>query len=432
MDEIQSIFSFLDAGVSPWHAAAEAGRRLTEAGYERLDESQPWSLVPGGKYYVTRNGSAVLAFRLPHTPVASMRIALSHSDAPTWRIKNAGVEKAGCIRLETEGYGGMIMSSWLDRPLTAAGRVVVRTENGVEARLVYADQDLLVIPSLAIHFDRGVNEGRKWDPQVDLQPVYGPAGCRPFPELLASEAGGCAVEDILSWDLCLVPRQRAVRVGPAGEFFMSPRIDDLECAGTTLAAFLEAGDGADAALVWGMLDNEEVGSSSRQGAQGTFLSDTLDRIFESLGQSRSDRCRAEAASLVLSADNGHAVHPNHPEKSDPENGPVMNGGVVVKVNASQKYTTDAVSAALFGEICRRACVPVQRFANRADMPGGSTLGNLQGHSLSSPMLDIGLAQLAMHSAVETAGAEDVGYMIRAVRSFYQTPFTCAGDGVYRF
>ncbi|MEF2794837.1 MAG: M18 family aminopeptidase, partial [Hydrogeniiclostridium sp.] len=346
MDEIQSIFSFLNAGVSPWHAAAEAGRRLTEAGYERLDESQPWSLVPGGKYYVTRNGSAVLAFRLPHTPVASMRIALSHSDAPTWRIKNAGVEKAGCIRLEMEGYGGMIMSSWLDRPLTAAGRVVVRTENGVEARLVYADQDLLVIPSLAIHFDRGVNEGRKWDPQVDLQPVYGPAGCRPFPELLASEAGGCAVEDILAWDLCLVPRQRAVRVGPAGEFFMSPRIDDLECAGTTLAAFLEAGDGADAALVWGMLDNEEVGSSSRQGAQGTFLSDTLDRIFESLGQSRSDRCRAEAASLVLSADNGHAVHPNHPEKSDPENGPVMNGGVVVKVNASQKYTTDAVSAAL--------------------------------------------------------------------------------------
>lgn len=432
MDEIQSIFSFLDAGVSPWHAAAEAGRRLTEAGYERLDESQPWSLVPGGKYYVTRNGSAVLAFRLPHTPVASMRIALSHSDAPTWRIKNAGVEKAGCIRLETEGYGGMIMSSWLDRPLTAAGRVVVRTENGLEARLVYADQDLLVIPSLAIHFDRGVNEGRKWDPQVDLQPVYGPAGCRSFPELLASEAGGCAVEDILSWDLCLVPRQRAVRVGPAGEFFMSPRIDDLECAGTTLAAFLEAGDCADAALVWGMLDNEEVGSSSRQGAQGTFLSDTLDRVFESLGQSRSDRCRAEAASLVLSADNGHAVHPNHPEKSDPENGPVMNGGVVVKVNASQKYTTDAVSAALFGEICRRACVPVQRFANRADMPGGSTLGNLQGHSLSSPMLDIGLAQLAMHSAVETAGTEDVGYMIRAVRSFYQTPFTCAGDGVYRF
>ena len=164
----------------------------------------------------------------------------------------------------------MIMSSWLDRPLTAAGRVVVRTENGVEARLVYADQDLLVIPSLAIHFDRGVNEGRKWDPQVDLQPVYGPAGCRPFPELLASEAGGCAVEDILAWDLCLVPRQRAVRVGPAGEFFMSPRIDDLECAGTTLAAFLEAGDGADAALVWGMLDNEEVGSSSRQGRRARF------------------------------------------------------------------------------------------------------------------------------------------------------------------
>lgn len=431
MDEIQAVFDFLNAGVSPWHAAAEACRRLAEAGYERLEEARPWGLVPGGRYYVTRNGSAVLAFRLPRAPIASMRIALSHGDVPTWRVKNAGTEKAGCVRLETEGYGGMIMSSWFDRPLTVAGRAAVRTQQGIETRLVYADQDLLVIPSLAIHFDRGVNEGRKWDPQVDLQPVYGPVGCRPFRELLASEAGGCAGEDILSWDLCLAVRQRAVRVGPAGEFFMSPRIDDLECAASTLAAFLEAGDEADAALVWGMLDNEEVGSSSRQGAQGTFLTDTLDRVFESLGQSRSDRRRAEAASLVLSADNGHAVHPNHPEKSDPENGPVMNGGVVVKVNASQKYTTDAVSAALFGEICRRACVPVQRFANRADMPGGSTLGNLQGHSLSAPMLDIGLAQLAMHAAVETAGVEDIGYLVRAVRMFYQTPFSCEGDGVYR-
>ena len=205
----------------------------------------------------------------------------------------------------------------------------------------------------------------------------------------------------------------------------------MECACTTLTAFLEAETETDAGLVWGMLDNEEVGSSSRQGAQGTFLADTLARILETLGQSRSDGWRAAASSLVLSADNGHAVHPNHPEKSDPENGPVMNGGVVVKINASQKYTTDAVSAALFGEICRRVGVPVQRFANRADMPGGSTLGNLQGHSLSAPMLDIGLAQLAMHSAVETAGVEDIGYMIRAVRSFYQTPFVCTGDGSYR-
>ena len=432
MDEIQSVLDFLDAGVSPWHAAAEACRRLEAAGFTRLEESQPWELSPGARYYVTRNGSAVLAFRLPEEPIRAMRIALSHSDAPTWRVKNAGVEKAGCILLQTEGYGGMIMSSWLDRPLTVAGRVVVRTAEGIETRLVCADQDLLVIPSLAIHFDRGVNDGRKWDPQVDLQPIYGPMGCRAFADLLASEAGGCAPSDILTWDLCLAPRQKAVRLGPAGEFFMSPRIDDLECAAGTLASFLEAGGDARAALVWGMLDNEEVGSSTRQGAQGTFLADTLGRVFESLGLTRADYCRAQAASLVLSADNGHAVHPNHPEKSDPKNGPTMNNGVVIKENASQKYTTDAVTAALFREICRRAGVPVQRFANRADLPGGSTLGNLQGHSLAAPMLDIGLAQLAMHSAVETAGVEDIGYLIRAVRAFYQTPFACAGDGIYRF
>lgn len=432
MDEIQSVLDFLKAGVSPWHAAAESCRRLGEAGYERLSETEPWTLCPGGKYYTTRNGSAVLAFRIPEEPAAALRIALSHSDVPTWRVKNAGIEKAGCVKLQTEGYGGMIMSSWLDRPLTVAGRIVVKNGDRMETRLVYADQDLLVIPSVAIHFDRGVNDGRKWDPQIDLQPVYGPAGCRPFADLLASEAGGIAPEDILTWDLCLAPRQKPVRIGPAGEFFMSPRIDDLECAGTTLLAFLESAGEGGALPVWGMLDNEEVGSSSRQGAQGTFLADTLARVFEALGMTTSERLRVEAASLVLSADNGHAVHPNHPEKSDPENGPLLNGGVVIKHNANQKYTTDALTCAVFEAICRRAGVPVQHFANRADMPGGSTLGNLQGHSLSAPMLDIGLPQLAMHSAVETAGVEDAVYMIRAVRSFYQTRFVLDGEGGCRF
>ena len=243
MDDIQSVFHFLNRGVSPWHAAAEACHRLEQAGCERLDETQEWKLVPGKRYFVTRNGSAVLAFRVPEGRIGSWRIALSHSDAPTWRIKNAGIEKAGCVKLETEGYGGMIMSTWLDRPLTIAGRVVLRTSGGMETRLVYADQDLLVIPNLAIHFDRGANEGKKWDPQVDLQPLYGPSGCRSFSDLLASEAGGCAPSDILSWDLCLTPRQKAVRVGPAGEYFMSPRIDDLECACTTLTAFFGSGDG---------------------------------------------------------------------------------------------------------------------------------------------------------------------------------------------
>lgn len=432
MDQIQSVLDFIDAGVSPWHAASEAADRLQRAGYRRLEECAPWDLAPGGRYYTTRNGSAVLAFRLPKVcRIDGWRMVLSHGDTPSWRVKNLDLKQGVYRKLETEGYGGMIMGSWLDRPLTVAGRVVIRTPDGLETRLVCPDQDLLVIPSVAIHFDRSANEGHKWDPQVDLQPLYGPDGCRSLRDLIAAEAGLYQQTEILSWDLSLSPRQKAVRVGPAGEYFMSPRIDDLECAGSSLLAFLESESEENVLAVWGMLDNEEVGSSTRQGAQGSFLPDTLSRIWDALGLSRQSYWQAAANSLILSADNGHAVHPNHPEKSDPENGPVLNGGVVVKVNASQKYTTDAVSAALFAEICRRAEVPLQRFANRADMPGGSTLGNLQGHTVSSPMLDIGLAQLAMHSAVETAGTEDIGHFCRAVRAFYQSSFRFVGDGVCR-
>lgn len=429
MEQLESVFEFLNRGVSPWHAAAEAAARLEQAGYLRLEESRIWELRAGQGYYVTRNGSAVLAFRVPEGPIEGWRIALSHGDSPTWRIKNTAVEKAGYTKLETEGYGGMLMGTWLDRPLTVAGRVVVRTDRGLETRLAYLDQDLLVIPSVAIHFDRTANSGRKWDPQVDLQPLYGPKDCRRLEELLAQAAGVGKGERVLTWDLCLTTRQKAVRIGPEGEYFMSPRIDDLECAATTLLGFLAGQAPAGILPVWGMLDNEEVGSSSRQGAQGTFLTDVLSRILE--GVHASGRVWQMAAnSLILSADNGHGVHPNHPELSDPENRPALNGGVVIKVNASQKYTTDAVSAALFTQICEQAGVPVQRFANRADLPGGSTLGNLQGHSISSPMLDVGLAQLAMHSAVETAGCGDAAHMVRAVAAFYEAELRCVSDGSY--
>ena len=425
---VRTVFDFLDAGVSPWHAAAEAVRRLEAAGYARLEEHAPWALEKGGRYYVARNGSAVIAFRLPEGDLAGWRVALSHSDSPTWRVKNADVAQGDYVKLETEGYGGMIMSSWLDRPLTVAGRAVVRTSGGVASRLIYIDRDLLVIPSVAIHYQRNANDGRKWDPQVDLQPLYGPAGCRSLEDLIVGEASVCPRSDVLSWDLDLAVRQKAVAIGPGGEYFMSPRIDDLECAATTLQGFLEAAPLADAAPVWGMLDNEEVGSSSRQGAQSTFLSDVLHRILLSMDLPSQAWWTCAANSLVLSADNGHAVHPNAPEKSDPQNAPRMNGGVVIKYNASQKYTTDALSAALFQEICRRAEIPTQRLANRADMPGGSTLGNLQSHSFSAPMLDIGLAQLAMHSAVETAGTKDIGHMVRAAGAFYAAPLRCLSDG----
>lgn len=429
MEYLQPVFDFLDAGVSPWHAVAAAIRHLEGAGFRRLDETDAWTLEAGQSYYVTRNGSAVIAFRVPEEGISGWRIALSHSDAPTFRVKNTKVEQGSYTKLETEGYGGMLMGTWLDRPLTVAGRAVVRTARGLESRLVYLDRDLLVIPSVAIHFDREANAGRKWDPQVDLQPLYGPKDCCGLDELIAQVVCREDGEEVLTWDLCLTTRQKAVRIGPEGAYFMSPRIDDLECAATTLLGFLAGRASAGITPVWGMLDNEEVGSSSRQGAQGTFLADVLTRILAGVSTDRT-AWQIAANSLILSADNGHGVHPNHPELSDPQNGPVLNGGVVIKVNASQKYTTDAVSAALFGQICARAEVPVQRFANRADMPGGSTLGNLQGHSIAAPMLDIGLAQLAMHSSVETAGCADVDHMVKAVSAFYSAHIRCLADGVY--
>ena len=433
MDRLAQLFDFLNAGVSPWHAAAKAAALLDEAGFIRLEDAAYWNLEPGQSYYTTRNGSSVIAWRIPAHAIGGWRITASHSDSPTWRIKNTKIEGSGCCRLETEGYGGMNMASWLDRPLTVAGRAIVRNADGdgLESRLVYLDRDLLVIPSLAIHMDRDVNKGHNYNPQVDMQPLYGAAGCRPLTGLIA-ESLGCRADDIVDSDLILATRQQATVVGPEGEFFLSPRIDDLACAATTLLGFLEVGAGTDDACapVWAMLDNEEVGSGTRQGAFGHFLRDTLDRIFDAIPHSGQGQYRALANSFCLSADNAHATHPNFPEKADPANPVRMNGGVVLKVNASQKYTTSGLTGAVLREVCRLAGVPVQLFANRADMPGGSTLGNLQSMSLPIPMADIGLAQLGMHAAVETAGTRDVEAMVRVIAQFYRTHLRALADGAY--
>ena len=326
----------------------------------------------------------------------------------------------------------MNMATWLDRPLSVAGRVLVRGADGtLAARLVDLDRDLAVIPSLAPHMDRGVNDGHRYNPQVDMQPLYGPEGCRPLPALLA-EALGVAEADMVDWDLTLYVRQAPAVIGPAGEYFMAPRIDDLECAATTLYAFLAAAPQTDTACapVWAMLDNEEVGSGTRQGAHSLFLRDVLGRIYDAVPHSAQGMQRALANSFVLSADNAHAMHPNFADKADAANPVRMGGGIVLKVNASQKYTTSGLSGAVLREVCRLAGVPVQLFANRADLPGGSTLGNLQSQSLPVPMADIGLAQLAMHSAVETASTADADAMVKAVEMFYRVHLRCLGDGQY--
>ena len=425
------LVEFLQESVTPFHAAATAESWLRAAGYTRLEEADYWNLEPGKGYYVTRNGSSVVAWRVPEHAIGGWRIVASHSDSPSWKVKNDRVENDGCRRLSVEGYGGMIMPTWLDRPLTVGGRVIVKTEDGIESRLVCIDRDLLVIPSLAIHFQRDVNKGHTYNPQVDMQPLWGPADSRTLTDLVAEELG-VDPADILDTDLQLVTRQTPTQIGPDGEFFMAPRIDDLECAATTLLGFLDAAAETDSACapVWAMLDNEEVGSSSRMGAESSYLRDVLDRIIEAVPHSGQAMPRALANSFMLSADNAHATHPNFPQKSDPCAPVRLGGGVVLKYNASQKYTTNAVSGAVFRAVCQKIGVPVQVFTNRADEAGGSTLGNLQSHTLPIPMADIGLAQLAMHSAVETASVADAEAMTKAVAAFYRVHLRALGDGTY--
>jgi len=333
-------------------------------------------------------------------------------------------------RLDTEPYGGAIFSTWADRPLSVAGRVMVRTENGIETRLINIDRDLLVIPNVAIHMNREVNNGFKWNPAVDLMPLYGSGAAKDsFNALIANEAG-CAEADVLGTDLFLYNRMPGTVWGKDDEYISAGRLDDLECAYAAIRAIVEAPDAPHVSMAC-LFDNEEVGSTTRQGADSEFLYDVMNRIAQTFGGEQS-LSRALASSFMLSADNAHATHPNHPEYADPINQVWMNEGVVLKFNARQKYATDGVSQAMFKHVCGKAGVPVQYFTNRSDLPGGSTLGNISGSHVSISTADIGLAQLAMHSAWETAGTRDLIYMIDAMKSFFACGLEMASDGDYRF
>ena len=394
-----------------------AGQELETAGYGQLQENERWELAMGGKYYVTRNGSSLIAFQLPAGKTKGFHMVASHSDSPCFKLKESPeitVEDA-YIKLNVERYGGMILSTWLDRPLSVAGRVVLAGGAGVSN--VAVDRDLLVIPNLAIHMNPDVNKGMEYNVQNDMLPLYAEGGGgKSFMELIAEEVG-VLPEDILGSDLFLYNREEGRRFGAREEFICAPRLDDLACVYASLQAMLHGKPESYANLLV-LFDNEEVGSATKQGAASTFLQDTLMRIAESLKMTREDYSRLLADSFMISADNAHAVHPNHPEKADPTNRPYLNRGIVIKHHGSQKYTTDAVSAAVIKNLCRQAGVPWQNYANRSDIAGGSTLGNISAVQVPVSSADVGLAQLAMHSAYETAGAEDIGYMIRMMECFY--------------
>ena len=429
IDKYTSDFvEFLCESPGVFHAVDAIGRRLEMAGFLRLDEREPsWELVPGDRYFVTRNGSACIAFCLPEGRPAEIRIMASHSDSPCFKIKpDPEIEAAGLVRLNIEPYGGLLKNTWYDRPLGVAGRVLVEENGSIVQRLVYPDRDLLVIPSLAIHMDREANEKSMTNVQNDMLPVFASGPKREqFMQMIAEAAGADSPEDIPGMDLFVVNRQRPFVWGPDDEFISAPRLDDLMCVYGTLAGFVEYASGREeGAAADGILamhcvfDNEEVGSRSRQGAESTFLTDCLGRIRESLGLTFSEMQAAVQRGTMISADNAHAVHPNHMDKADPVNRPKMNGGIVLKFHAGQLYTTDGVSGALVRKICKDNDIPLQTFVNRADMRGGSTLGNIANTQLSISTADIGLAQLAMHSSCETAGTRDVGYLAGFARGFF--------------
>jgi aspartyl aminopeptidase len=423
----QALFDYIAACPTPFHAVAHTAQLLEDAGYTPLAEGEAWRLAPGRGYYVTRNGSSLIAFRLPEGPFTGYMMAAAHCDSPSFKIKeNAEVADEHYVRLSTEKYGGMLCASWMDRPLSIAGRVTVRTGDGMAVRLVDLGDIAAVIPNVAIHMNRQANDGMSYNAAVDMLPLYGGAAEKGGLRRRIAEACSAAVEDILTTDLFVYNPQRGVEWG---HFLSAPRLDDLQCAFGALRAFLGSGTGRSVPM-YCLFDNEEVGSQTKQGAASTFLSDVLERIGCVCGLDGDARRRAVANSFLLSCDNAHAVHPNHPEYQDKNHAVYMNGGIVIKYNANQHYTSDAVSAALFQLVCEEAGVPFQRYANRADMPGGSTLGNISNTQVSLNAVDIGLAQLAMHSALETAGQDDTDYLIRALTVFFGKSLRAGGDGAF--
>ena len=418
-DISRDLIHFIAKSPSTFHAVRGIKAALLYAGFTEIREEDTWQIEKGGKYVVTRNGSALMAFTVPQEGAEAFHITASHCDSPTFKIKeDPEIADGPYVKLNVEGYGGMIMSTWLDRPLSVAGRLLV-TENGhLAEKLVAIDGTMLVIPSVAIHMDRSVNQHKEWKVQKDMLPLYGMTGAKtPFMDVIAA-AAKVKAEDILAHDLILYSRVPAAIWGEEREFISSPKLDDLQCAFACFRGFTQ-GEKEKYISVYALFDNEEVGSATSQGAGSTFLANTLERLARSLGYSYDETMAMIARSFMISADNAHSVHPNHPEYADPVNRPVINGGIVIKCSAAQKYATNAFSAAYFKKLCKDHDIPTQAFTNHSDNPGGSTLGNISNTVIAMPTVDIGLPQLAMHSSYETAGVKDTAYLVDAVTKFYE-------------
>ena len=415
---VRSMLHFIRKSPTCFHAVEQTALALERDGYVNLKE-ESWTLAPGGKYYVTRGGASLIAFRVPRGTPSGFMVAAAHTDSPCFRLRDRAELPGKYLRLSAERYGGMINATWLDRPLSIAGRVLVEKDGAVESRLVDFEKDTVLIPNIAIHLNREMNNSVKYDANVDLVPVYGMGQPGSFYEAVA-ELAGCAPEQILGTDLFVYNNQPGTVWGAEEEFVSSPRLDDLACVYASLQAFLLAGPSQNIPVL-AMFDHEEIGSQTKQGAGSMFLPDTLQAIAEALDE---DYRRLLTASLMLSCDNGHGLHPNHPELADRNEAPMPGSGVIIK--HSPRYATDGMAGAVFAGICKKAGVPVQHYSNRPDQAGGATLGNIANTKAAMLTVDIGMAQLAMHSSFETAAAADVAYLIRAVQAVLES--TLCPDG----
>jgi aspartyl aminopeptidase len=418
------LLAFLKASPTPFHAVAETAARLESAGFTRLQETDSWAGDAAvGAHYVLRGG-ALIGWILPAAAEAErpFRILGSHTDSPTLRVKPVPDSGAlGWRQVAVEVYGGPLFNSWLDRDLGLAGRLVLR--DGTE-QLVNVGRPLLRVPQLAVHLDRSVNpEGLKLNPQQHLRPVWGLGDAREG-DLIAFVAAehGLAAEDVLGWDLMTYDVQPPGYLGREAEFVVSGRLDNLvsvHASAAAMAAAAAEGVGAGPIPVLAAMDHEETGSASHSGAAGPFLEAVLERLIEARGGRVEARARAYAGSVVASADMAHAVHPNYGERHDPDNRPRPNGGPVLKVNANQRYATDAVSRAVWARACERAGVPWQTFAGRNDIPCGSTIGPITATRLGIATFDVGVPGLSMHSARELVGSEDPWMLAAALRAFLE-------------
>lgn len=429
----QELLQFINESPTSFHAVDQIRNRLIQNGYRELYENEKWDIHFKGKYFVIRNQSSIIAFQVgSDIENYHFQIVSSHSDSPTFKVKNqAEVEvKEHYTQLNTEGYGGMIHSSWLDRPLSIAGRAVVKKGQEIKSHLVSFDRDLVLIPNVSIHMNRQINDGFVYNKQIDMLPLFseGTDEKNLLKSLIAKELN-MKKEDIYSHDLYLYNRTHPSIWGAHEEFISSSRLDDLQCAYASLQAFLNS-ECKHHINILACFDNEEVGSYTKQGAGSTFLYDVLTRINKLFHKNEEDYQCAIASSFMISTDNAHAVHPNHPEKTDIKNCVYMNEGIVIKYHAGQRYTTDAISHALFEDICQKAKVPVQFFANRSDQMSGGTLGNIAMSHVSMPCVDIGLPQLAMHSSYETAGIKDTFYLIQALKEFYSSSLYLKENSYY--